>query len=178
MSPTADRLYESLLIVRCQTGDPSAWRELVDRFTPRLAYFLRKFADKTDRIDDLLQEVWLDVHRQLPRLNDATAFPAWVYRIARGKAALAVRRNEVSPVDDELLNNAAGTTDEPVFTVEDAERVHRALDRLPVAQREAIVLRFIEGFSYDEIARATDNPIGTVRSRIHHAKQSLRRLLE
>ena len=93
MSDEAERLYERLLVLRCQTGDEDAYRELVARFGPRLHYFLRKLVARDDRADDLAQEVWLDVLRQLPRLKDAGAFTTWMYRIAHGKAMLEGRRN-------------------------------------------------------------------------------------
>ena len=93
MSDEAERLFERLLVLRCQTGDDDAYRELVGRFGPRLRYFLRKLVGQIDRADDLAQEVWIDVLRQLPRLKDAGAFTTWMYRIAHGKAMLEGRRN-------------------------------------------------------------------------------------
>ena len=93
MSNDHERLYERLLVVRCQTGDDDAYRELVGRFGPRLRYYLLKLVGRIDRADDLAQEVWLDVLRQLHRLKDAAAFTTWLYRIAHGKAMLDARRN-------------------------------------------------------------------------------------
>lgn len=94
MSEHADRLDEALLVLRCQTGDEAAFVELIARYGQRLRYFVRKRLGRDDAVDDVLQEVWIDVLRQLPRLNDVGAFVAWIYRIARGKAVLeyALRR--------------------------------------------------------------------------------------
>src|SRR5947207_15758661 len=97
MNEPAEQLYERLLVVRCQTGDEEAYRELVGRFSPRLRYFLRKLLPHADRAEDLLQEVWIDVFRQLPGLQEDAAFIPWIYRIARGKAALELRRNGRAP---------------------------------------------------------------------------------
>jgi RNA polymerase sigma-70 factor (ECF subfamily) len=177
MNEPQNRLFERLLVLRCQTGDEPALRELVDRFTPRLAYFVRKLVADDHRVDDVLQETWIDVIRQLPRLEDAGAFSAWLYRIARGKVDLQFRRNGYRPVRyDEQPEVAAPADDEP-FTAEDATRVHAALDRLPIEQREVLVLRFIDELSYEQIAGIVGKPTGTVRSRIHYGKQALRRLL-
>ena len=177
MSDEADRLYERLLVVRCQTGDEQAYRELIERFSPRLRYFLRKRLPRADRADDLLQEVWLDVFRQLPRLQDAAAFGAWVYQIARGKALLDLRRNGHLPRGTEDIDNVAVAEPEPAFSPEDAGRIHAALDRLNDEHREVLLLRFLEELSYDEIGRVIGCPLGTVRSRLHYAKQALARLL-
>ncbi len=176
MSDEAERLVERLLVLRCQTGDEDAYRELVGRFGPRLRYFLRKLAGRTDRADDLAQEVWLDVLRQLPRLKDAGAFTTWLYRIAHGKAMLDGRRNGRAPATIAEVDCIADE-EEDTFSAEDAARIHAALDRLEPVHREVLVLRFLEELSYDEIGTIVDCPLGTVRSRIHYAKAALQQLL-
>ena len=177
MSDEAERLYERLLVLRCQTGDDDAYRELVGRFGPRLRYFLRKLVGRVDRADDLAQEVWIDVLRQLPRLKDAAAFTTWLYRIAHGKTMLEGRRNGRAPAtigDVEWIADK----EEKAFSAEDAARIHAALDRLEQPHREVLVLRFLEEMSYDEISQIVDCPVGTVRSRIYYAKAALERLLQ
>ncbi|HEV3004562.1 MAG TPA: sigma-70 family RNA polymerase sigma factor [Pirellulales bacterium] len=178
MSDEAERLYERLLVVRCQTGDEQAYRELIDRYSPRLRYFLCKRLPHADRTDDLLQEIWLDVFRQLPRLQDAAAFTAWVYQIARGKTLLESRRNGRLPIAMENLDSVAAAQSEPAFSPEDAEQIHAGLDRLNDEHREVLLLRFLEELSYDEIGQVIGCPVGTVRSRLHYAKQALARLLK
>jgi len=178
MIDPAERLYERLLVVRCQSGDEEAYRELVGRFGPRLRYFLRKLLPYGDRADDLLQEVWIDVFRQLPRLQDVGAFTPWIYKIVRARAALELRRNGRTPPAAELPEFATATQEEPAFSPEDAVRIHSALDELPAEQREALVLRFLEELSYEEICEVVGCPVGTVRSRIHYAKLAMQRLLE
>jgi len=177
MSDEAERLLERLLVLRCQTGDEDAYRELVGRFGPRLCYFLRKLVGQIDRADDLAQEVWIDVLRQLPRLKDAGAFTTWMYRIAHGKAMLDGRRNGRAPTTVKDVEWIAEKEDD-TFSAEDAKRIHAALDRLEPTQREVLVLRFLEELSYGEIGQVIDCPLGTVRSRIHYAKAALRRQLE
>jgi RNA polymerase sigma-70 factor (ECF subfamily) len=177
MSDEAERLAECLLVLRCQTGDEDAYRELVGRFGPRLRYFLRKLVGQIDRADDLAQEVWIDVLRQLPRLRDAAAFTTWLYRIAHGKAMLDGRRNGRAPATIPDVEWIADK-EEDTFSADDAARIHAALDRLEPAQREALVLRFLEELSYEEIGEIVECPLGTVRSRIHYAKAALQRLLK
>lgn len=178
MSDEADRLYERLLVLRCQTGDERAYRELVDRYAPRLRYFLQKRLPRSNRTDDVLQEVWLDVFRQLPRLQDAGAFTAWIYQIARGKALLESRRNGRVKVATENLESLAAVEEEPAFSPEDAAQIHAGLDQLNEEHREVLLLRFLEELSYEQIGRVIGCPVGTVRSRLHYAKQALGRWLE
>lgn len=177
MSDEADRLYERLLVLRCQTGNEDAYRELVARFGPRLHYFLLKFTGRADRAEDLAQETWVDVLRQLPRLKDAAAFTTWLYRIAHGKAMLAARRAGREPVATADVEFVTEKEEEVSFAPEQAARIHAALDRLEPNQREVLVLRFLEEMSYEEISAVVDCPVGTVRSRIHYAKARLQRLL-
>ena len=178
MSDPAERLYERLLVMRCQTGDEEAYRELVGRFSPRLRYFLQKLVRRGDRAEDLLQEVWIDVFRQLPRLEEAGAFTPWIYKIARGRAAMEVRRNGRTSPPAALAELVSAREEEPEFSLEDAARIHAALDELLAEQREALVLRFLEELSYEEIGQIVGCPLGTVRSRIHYAKQALQKLLQ
>jgi RNA polymerase sigma-70 factor (ECF subfamily) len=179
MSEPADQLYERLLVLRCQAGDEGAFAELVARYAPRLRYFLRKLLGDHHTAEDALQETWLDVVRSLPRLADAGAFAAWAYRIARDRAFRRLRRasRAVAPLDgDGPAYESSG--DEPLLSAERARAVHAALDRLSPEHREALVLRFLEGMSYEDMSRVVGCPTGTVRSRLHYAKCALRHALD
>jgi RNA polymerase sigma-70 factor (ECF subfamily) len=176
MEDVADRLYERVLVLRCQAGDEAAFAELVGRYGPRLSYYLGKLLGPGGAAEDALQEVWFDVFRSVPRLADAGAFPAWLYRLARDRALRELRRRRPPhrPVDEADVAADEGGD----FSAEDAARVHAALDELPPEHREVLVLRFLEGMSYDDVARVTGCPLGTVRSRLHYAKRALRHILE
>jgi RNA polymerase sigma-70 factor (ECF subfamily) len=174
------RIFERLLVVRCQTGEAAALAELIARYGPRLRFYLRKMtADSV--ADDLLQDVWIDVFAKIARLNDPDAFAGWVYRIARDRAYRELRRRRIATVAvDERVIDSAGSTvdDEPRWSAEDVEQLRAALDELPIAQREVLLLQFVEQMTYEQIAAVVGCPVGTVRSRIHHAKGALRAALE
>jgi RNA polymerase sigma-70 factor (ECF subfamily) len=126
--------------------------------------------------EDLLQDIWFDVFRGVSRLANPAAFLGWLYRIARARVCRELRqcRHTFCPLDEATLGR------EPTleFSEEDAADVRRALDELPEEQREVLVLRFLQEMSYADIALAVDSPVGTVRSRIHYAKQALRSVME
>ncbi len=119
--------------------------------------------------------MWLEVFRGLARLEDPQALVAWLYRIARDQAYGRLRkaRRLELPLDEAGLEEPMTETEEE-FSTEDAASIHAALDGLPAAQREVLVLRFLEEMSYEEIARVVGCELGTVRSRIHYAKRALR----
>ena len=192
--PQLDRLYERVLVLRCQTGDEAAFAEIVARYTPRLRLYLRQMlGGDAHTADDALQDVWLDVFRALGRLDDAGAFAAWLYRIARDRAYRILRRRGIvtmTTMDDASQVTAAanangggagagaGAADDALLNGEAAALVHASLDRLPHDQREVLLLRFIEEMSYEQIASAVGCGVGTVRSRLHYAKRALRREIE
>jgi RNA polymerase sigma-70 factor (ECF subfamily) len=177
MTDAAEHLYEQLLVLRCQAGDEGAFEELVARYHPRLRYYLRRMLPRPDHADDVLQEVWLAVFRALPRLADPAALAAWLYRIARDKAAVQWRGRT-----PERLFDVSDLVEEPShdngFREEDAQEIHASLDLLPPEQREVLVLRFLEDMTYEQIAKVTGCPIGTVRSRLYYAKAALRKAIE
>jgi RNA polymerase sigma-70 factor (ECF subfamily) len=178
MTDPAERLYERVLVLRCQAGDEVAFGELVELYAPRLRYFLRKMLGGTHAAEDALQDVWLDVFRSVHRLADPAAFPAWVYRIARDRACRTLRSLRRVPRPFVESEFAVGVEDEDTFSAEDAARIHAALDELAPEQREVLVLRFLEEMTYEDIARVVGCPAGTVRSRIHYGKRALQRALE
>jgi RNA polymerase sigma-70 factor (ECF subfamily) len=173
-----DRLYERLLVLRCQAGDEGTFAELMERYQPRLRYYLRKMLFGMGEPDDVLQDVWLDVFRSIARLNDADAFRSWLYQVARARALKVLRKRRLSfePLED--VESAEIGPETEIFTAEEVQRVHRALDELPAAQREVLVLRYIEDMSYEEIARIVACEVGTVRSRLHYAKRAVRTRLK
>jgi RNA polymerase sigma-70 factor, ECF subfamily len=181
--PMADRIdsfYWKVLVVRCQIGDASAFEELVTACQSRLRGFLFKLVTGREAVDDLAQEVWMDVFRALPRLANPDAFLPWFYRIARNRAYQIFRRRGqiIQALDVQDFNVAEEQDQTDDFTAEDAQAVHAALDGLSPEHREVLLLRFMEGMSYDDIAVVVGCQVGTVKSRLHHAKQALRHILE
>jgi RNA polymerase sigma-70 factor, ECF subfamily len=178
MTDIAERVYRSVLVVRCQAGDRAAFEELVGLYQARLRYFLARMVGDDHSTDDLLQDVWFDVYRGVVRLADPGAFPTWLYQIARRRALAARRKRRPPPSSLEAIEPVEAKEEDDDFTAEDAERVHAALGQLGPDHREVLLLRFVEGMSYEDIAGVTGCQLGTVRSRIHYAKRALRRVME
>jgi len=173
----ASRLYETILVVRSRTGDEAAFREIVELYQARLGFYLRKMLGHGDGAEDALQDVWFDVVRSMARLEDPAAFRAWIYRIARDRAYRELRRRQKAPRSSEGLEVVAAEEPAALYAAEDVQRVYDRLDGLEPHHREVLVLRFIEDMSYEDMARVIDCPLGTVRSRIHYAKEALRRAI-
>ena len=173
-----DQLRQRVLVLKCQIGDRVAWDELYRRHNPPLGYYLRRLTGSDSAADDVQQEVWLTVVRQLPRLKSPEAFTVWLYRIARSKALnrLADQQRHVALEEDSAA--APDAPDDEPLSPQDAARVHQALGTLSPEHRDVLLLRFMEDLSYEQIAEVAGCSVGTVRSRIHYAKRALRRELE
>ena len=177
MKDAARRLYERLLVFRCQAGEEAALEELIARYSPGLRFYLRKMIGR-DAADDLLQDVWFDAYRKINALKDPDACGAWLYRIARDKVYRELRRRPLPLVSMDGDVPERADEEQETFTAQDAQRIRAALDHLPADQREILLLRFIEQMGYEQIAQVISRPLGTVRSRIHYAKAALRARLE
>jgi len=172
-----EQLRQQVLVLKCQTGDRLAWDNLYRQYNPSLGYYLRRLMGNDVLAEDVQQEVWLTVVRNIGRLKSPEAFTVWLYRIARTRALDRIQQ----PKHSELVEEATepvDASDDDAFSPEDAARVHAGLAMLPAAHREVLLLRFMEDLSYEQIAEVIGSSVGTVRSRIHYAKSALRRQLE
>lgn len=178
MSRTAQSVRDEILILRCQRGEAQALADFVRQWEGRLFYYVRRLVPQEADAWDVLQKSWVQVVRDIRRLRDPAALRPWLYRLVRNTAIshyrAALTRQATAEFDGDIEDTSAN--DEVVRT-EDAEEVHHALGLLPLPAREVLTLHFLEGMSVEEMAGILDVPIGTVKSRMHHAKHALRQLL-
>ncbi len=170
-----NELRTHLLVLRCQAGDERAFRTLLDAFGPRTLRYLRSLLG--DDAEDAQQEVWLSVYRSIATLADARAFRTWLFSATRRRAIdhLRRRRREGELFADEAYEGVAEDEPEPTF---EASEFDAMLAELPAPQREALLLRYRDDMTYSEIAVIVGCPVGTVRTRLYHAKRKVRELLE
>jgi RNA polymerase sigma-70 factor (ECF subfamily) len=179
--------HEAALVQRCAAGDEQACVELVNEHQ-RMVYQLglHLLGDQDEALD-LSQEVFLRVFRTIGRFRGQSALRTWIYRIvinqARNRQRWWKRRHRSEQVSlDEHLEQFGDvsapvdySTPDRVFRQKElAGRIWQALERLPFEQRTAIVLREIDGLSYEEIAFSLGIAVGTVKSRLTRARESLR----
>lgn len=174
-----DDLRLHLMVLRCQSGDERAFRSLLDEFGGRTLRYLRGLVD--DDADDVQQEVWLSVYRSVASLANPQAFRTWLFSTTRRRAIdhLRKRRRERELIVES--SEESELPDVPVddSTIDDIDRtaLGDVLAGLPPPQREVLLLRFQDELSYAEIALVVGCPVGTVKTRIHHAKRKLQELL-
>jgi RNA polymerase sigma-70 factor (ECF subfamily) len=169
-----------LLVLRCQAGDEAAFTKLMGTFEARTLGYLRGIVG--DDAEDVQQEVWLAVYRHLGGLADPGAFRTWLFRTARHRAIdfLRQRKREHELIDDvppDATSVDAWLADDDESETVDDGALTAALMAMPPPQREVVLLRYRDGLSYREIAQVVGRPIGTVRTRLHHAKKKLQESL-
>jgi len=166
------------IVIRCKSGDRAAFEQLFELYQPRLKYYIRRLDNSGTETEDILQDIWITVFRKIRKLKDNNSFPIWVYRIARNEVFGRFRQNEKFVELPEEKEHPQYNDDNHEFSAENAERLHKAMSKIQPYHREVLTLSFIEQMSYQAIADVVGCSIGTVRSRIFYAKQSLRKEME
>lgn len=173
-----DRVHFEWLALRCQTGDPEAFADLIAIMERPLLYYATSLTGNQDAGLDVLQDVWLRVVRGIRRLKDTGSLKPWLYAITHGVAVDRIRRDYRRDKAEQAQLDDAFNIDEPSFDEEDATAIRDALSRLGVKQREVLVLHFLQDLSILEIANVVGCSEGTVKSRIHYAKRQIKQILE
>jgi len=165
-------------VTRRQQGEPRAWEELVRLWEKRLFFCLRRLLSDEQDAWDALQETWLQVLGGLHSLREPASLPTWLYRIARNTAMGRLRTQYQDRALVEEVPSRLEEEPDVEFSVTEAVQIQRLLGNLPLPHREVLTLFFLDDLSIEEIAAVIQAPLGTVKSRLHYAKQALRRALE
>ncbi|KYG78729.1 RNA polymerase sigma factor [Roseivirga echinicomitans] len=176
-----NEIQEEFWVLRCQAGDETAFRQLYSRYKPRTFAFLKGLV-KSVEAEDLNQEVWLTVYRRIASLTNATGFRMWLFQIARNRALDYFRQNKkLSELQEATqVSPEVGSEGQPFDAGEDQElkmRLRACLEKLSQRHREVLILSYLEGMDYEEIGLITGCSIGTIKSRMHHAKMKLKYLI-
>ena len=173
------------LVVRVQEGDKRAFDLLVLKYQHKVHAIVGRFVRDTDEVADVVQEAFIKAYRALPKFRGESQFYTWLYRIAVNTAKnYLVSRSRRPPGSDVDIDDAEyysgseylkdlGTPENQLFRDELESVIVKAIDELPEDIRTAVTLREYEGLSYEEIAEIMECPVGTVRSRIFRARESI-----
>ncbi|APZ43322.1 RNA polymerase sigma factor RpoE [Acidihalobacter ferrooxydans] len=182
-------MTDAELVRRVQAGDTRAFDLLVLKYQHKILHLIARYVHDPSSAQDVAQEAFIKAYRGLRNFRGDSAFYTWLYRIAINTAknylVMESRRTpdyEVNAEDAEYLNGESGlkeygTPERELLSEEIRKQIFKAMEDLPEDLRSAIVLRELEGMSYDEIAQVMECPIGTVRSRIFRAREAIDRQL-
>ncbi len=182
---SSDAQQDRLLVKKVQSGDKRAFDMLVVKYQHRIMALVNRYVQDSAEIQDIAQEVFIKAYRALADFRGDSAFYTWLYRIAVNTAKNHLvtmgRRpptQDIDVIDAEQFSDARGLRDmaspDRLLQKEQLEQVvYDAMKQLPEELKEAILLREIEGLSYEQIASVMSCPIGTVRSRIFRAREAI-----
>ncbi|PCH60178.1 MAG: RNA polymerase sigma factor RpoE [Gammaproteobacteria bacterium] len=179
-------MVDQELVERVQQGDKRAFDVLVLKYQHRLIKLISGYIRDQSEVQDVAQEAFIKAYRALPKFRGDSAFYTWLYRIAINTAKNYLvsqgRKPRMLDIDDETMGGLPAScpelsdiaTPERLLQRDEVEEaIFSAIDELPEDLRVAVTLRELEGLSYGEIAEVMECPIGTVRSRIFRARESI-----
>jgi RNA polymerase sigma-70 factor (ECF subfamily) len=176
-SSSPDPRADELLAVRCQLGERVAFDELIARWHEPLWRYLCRLSNSPDAARDLAQDTWIRVFRGIARLREPAKLRAWLFGIARNVAMDRLRlQYSEGPLAD--LNPEELPVADDVNLEEEFATLESGLANLPIVERETLTLFYLRELSLDEIAGLVGVPVGTVKSRLFRARQSLRRAMK
>lgn len=177
------------MVKRCQEGDREAFRILVERYQARATRLAYRYVGNMDDAQDITQDAFIRVHRSIKDFRNESQFYTWFYRILVNLALDHLRRNRMKAAEfqDGVLLRSQSASDaqtrktnprEELWKKQRQQAIVGAIDTLPPDQRTTVILREIDGLSYEEIAQVTKVPIGTVMSRLYYARRKLQEKLK
>ena len=177
MNDETERALDGYLIALVQGGSREAFDRLARRWTPKLVRYATSVQGRPELARDIVQETWVAVVRGMKRLDDPSRFPAWIYSIAHRKCIDGIRLNQrqrrlIESVGHEA--DVASASDQGRPDPGDQSDLATAISRLSQEQREVVHLFYGEDLSIDDIASILTVPAGTVKSRLHHARETLK----
>ncbi len=179
MERTSEDIVDEWLVLRARAGEGEALGRLVRRWEGRVLRHAWRMTQDPDGALDVAQESWVSIVKGLGSLDDPRAFRGWALGIVTRRSAdwvrAKVRRRRTRR---RLREMAPLETPDAAATSADARAVHRAMEGLSREHAAVVGLRYSEGLSVEEISIALDVPVGTVKSRLFHAREALRRALE
>jgi RNA polymerase sigma-70 factor (ECF subfamily) len=163
------------LVGKARQGNVDAYNLLVSRWEKRVFNYILRLVRNREDAFDISQEVFLKAYQNLGKLDDASRFAPWLFRIAHNESFSLLRKNR--PDGDELVEPPVAPPGPRMFPVETSIAVTKALERLTADQREAVVLKVYEGFKFEEMAEILGCPVSTVKSRVYTALDLLKETL-
>ena len=173
---------EQLPVAQARAGSPAAWNDLFRRYQLPLYVYVRELLHHEQTSLDIVQETFINAVRHLATLREDEKFGSWLFGIAHQKCIQHWRRQSREKLlRDEFAGIPAEFEDGPdelLIRREQEDAFMKLLNQLPLAQRSVFLLHIVEEFPLEAIATITETPLGTVKSRLHYAKNALRKLME
>lgn len=181
-----EKEIDRLLVERAKQGDKGSFGILVSKYQRKLFWLVLRLVHNQTEAEDVVQETFIKAYRALHQFRGDAAFYTWLYRIGintarnfldnqgrKAPTATEMTAEQVESFSEGENLRDIDTPESVLASKQVAQTVHLAIDDLPDELRSALLLREVEGLSYEEIAMAMACPVGTVRSRIFRAREAV-----
>lgn len=182
MTQSPNHILDELLVLKCQDGDIEAFKVLVSRWHSRLRRHAWYLTQDWEAAGDIVQDAWLDIIRSIRRLKNPSSFRSWSYRIVGNKSTDWLRtKNRQRTLwteiahqkqNDAILNSQKEKTDSAQSIIQ------QGIKELPTTSQQIISMKYLDHMSTLEISHALGVPEGTVKSRLHHAREQLKQAIQ
>ena len=179
---------DSILVEKAKKGDANSFEILVIKYQRRIFNLIFRLTNEPDIVEDIAQEVFIKAYKALKDFKGKSSFSTWIYRITVNTCLNHIKsnkRNLYKSLEDDSYEEGYDTASHNLMNTEHvierhelSKKIEEAINSLNQEQKAIIVLRDIEGFSYEDIGRILDCPTGTVRSRLFRARKELKSILE
>jgi RNA polymerase sigma-70 factor, ECF subfamily len=192
VSKAVAELDDSELVTLCQNGDQQAFRELIGRYQTRVFNLCYRILGNPDEAEEIAQEVFVKLFKSIGSFRGESKFSTWLYRVTHNVCINQInylkrrhyfenRSLDLDPKDDSPAPQYASNApdgEQDLIATELGAAIEEKLGMLAPEMREVIIMRDIEGLSYEEVAQALNVKIGTVKSRLHRGRNELQELLK
>ncbi|MCH9652961.1 MAG: RNA polymerase sigma factor [Planctomycetes bacterium] len=182
MTHSPNEIFDELLVLKCQDGDETAFKTLVSRWHSRLRRHAWYLTQDWEAAGDIVQDVWLDIVRSIRRLKDPASFRSWSYRIVRNKANDWLRsKQRQRTLWKEMASqkqNDDKLTPQKENTVHTQSVIQQGIKALSTSSQQILSMKYMDHMSTQDISQALGIPEGTVKSRLHHAREQLKQVIQ
>ena len=182
MTQSPNQIFDELLVLKCQDGDIEAFKTLVSRWHSRLRRHAWYLTQDWEAAGDIVQDAWLDIIRSIRRLKDPSSFRNWAYRIVSNKATDWLRRKQRQrTLWTEMAHqkqNDSKSNSQKENAVSAQSIIQQGIKDLSTTSQQILSMKYMDHMSTQEISHALGIPEGTVKSRLHHAREQLKQIIQ
>lgn len=175
MMRNSEHILTEYLVINCQLGDADALQQLLTIWYPKLLRYAQRQLGDVQKAQDAVQMTLEVVSKSIGQLNDPAAFAKWVYRVLQGKSVDLIRskqrQDKLNAEYTQFQQTVEHTTD---MAIEENTAFSNLLKGLPAEDYQLVHLHYLEGFNMQEISELLNVPVGTIKSRLYHARQLIR----
>ena len=174
MPESHSHIIDELIVLKCRNGDRKAMKLLISKWNPKVVGLAYRFTGDREVSNDIAQECWISILRNIKNLKDTSRFPYWLTRIVRNKSIDWIRKEKRRRTFIESSEPPVATVQPDLDkTADPVVKLRKHIKKLPHEQRLILTMHYLEGFGLQDIGKILEIPVGTVKSRLYYTRKQL-----